>query len=237
MSSTNVYGILKKYINNKEVVNISVDGISMNPTLKKGDILCVKKQLRYNIGEIVVFNFKNEGVLVHRILKTRDSDYFCKGDNAFRLEQVNENDIIGKVILVNDMVVPIWPQWKIKLSYNVNRIFYNSNFNIALTKSSNSYKLYKTLVLNDQIQDFYCKVVKQNLKLKDDEKFYARFSNNYCIREMYFEIFEMISKNISYKNIIILIAAKYNVKTSEAQKVVNIILTNLVINKILIVEI
>jgi signal peptidase I len=74
-----------------------VKGTSMLPVLKMGDLVVVKQQQNYKEGDIIVFAYHEEGLIIHRIIKIYDNCYICKGDNAQRLERVNLNQIIGKM--------------------------------------------------------------------------------------------------------------------------------------------
>ena len=153
--------ILKMIMKIKNVVQISVLGISMNPTLKVGDLITIKKQENYNIGDILVFIYKEE-LLVHRLIK-KDSRYYCKGDNSFRLEDITEEQILGKVILVNEKNIEQWSNWQIELSYLVNRVFRKCGYNIEETKKSNIYKLYDEMILNKNI------LLQENLNCKNEQ--------------------------------------------------------------------
>lgn len=73
-------------------------GISMEPTLHDGAILYVKKLCNYNIGDIIVFSYLNEGYLVHRIISMDRGVILCKGDNSKRVEIIIERQVIGKVL-------------------------------------------------------------------------------------------------------------------------------------------
>lgn len=237
MHLANTFKILKKNIDNNGSVNIKVDGISMHPTLKKGDIISVISQDKYNVGEIVVYNFNDEGILVHRILKSQKDEYYCKGDNAFRLEHINKKDIIGKVNFINDSIVQIWPQWKIKLSYHINRIYYNSEFDIKFTKNSETFKLYQALVLSGENCDFNLRVTNDLLKYKSRyDKNFDLFENNY-LQQLYFEILDMIYQDFSYSKIVLLISSKNSIKICKSKELVNVILTKLVVNDLVLVKI
>ena len=48
----------------------------------------------------MVYDYKEEGLLVHRLLQIRDGKYYCKGDNSYRLEEVGEEAVCGKVVYV-----------------------------------------------------------------------------------------------------------------------------------------
>lgn len=237
MHLANTFKILKKSIDNNGSVNIKVDGISMYPTLKKGDIVSVSNQDKYNVGEIVVYNFYDEGVLVHRILKSQNDEYYCKGDNAYRLEHINKKDIIGKVNFINDSIVQIWPQWKIKLSYDINRIYHNSKFDIKFTKNSETFKLYQALVLSGDNCDFNLRVTNDLSKYKSRyDKNFDFFENNY-LKQLYFEILDMIYQDFSYSKIVSLISSKNSIKICKSKELVNVILTKLVVNDLVLVKI
>ena len=79
---------------------IPLKGISMEPTLHEGDVLVVKSFSTYSIGDIIVFNYYLEGVLVQRIIDVRGSAFLCKGDNSKRTEIIMKRQIIGKVIRI-----------------------------------------------------------------------------------------------------------------------------------------
>ena len=68
-------------------MTIKVIGVSMEPTFFEGDSVTVQRSESYNIGDILVFTYKGE-LLIHRLLKIENGRYFCKGDNAFRLEDM-----------------------------------------------------------------------------------------------------------------------------------------------------
>ena len=149
MYSKLIAKLLPTILKSKGQAEITVMGISMNPTLFEGDKAIIKKCDEYRIGDILVFNYKNEGILIHRLLKC-DGRYFCKGDNAFRLEDIEYNQIIGKAVLVNNTSIQPWDEWKVKLSYSVNREFVKLHQDISKVKKSNIYRLYSALILGKE---------------------------------------------------------------------------------------
>lgn len=130
-------------------VRLTVAGKSMNPTLLEGDVVTIKQCDDYHKGDIVVFRYKDEGVLIHRLIKHTDR-YFCKGDNSYRLEDITFDQIIGKVVLINTSSVLPWDDWKIELSYLVNREFVRLRYDVSKVLKTNIYKLYSDLVLSDE---------------------------------------------------------------------------------------
>ncbi|MFR5073747.1 MAG: S24/S26 family peptidase, partial [Bianqueaceae bacterium] len=87
---------------NKKAFTVSVSGSSMEPVLYEGEHVEVLPQVAYEVGDILVYYYKQEGLLVHRLLKIQDNRYFCKGDNALRLEDVEREAIVGAVQLEQD---------------------------------------------------------------------------------------------------------------------------------------
>ena len=131
-------------------IDVSVVGISMNPTFQENDIITIKKFDDYDIGDILVFTYKSDELLVHRLLKKSDNRYFCKGDNSFRLEDIAKEHIIGKVIRLNDVDIQPCSQRLITLSYLVNRAFVKCRYDIEKTKETPIYKLYQKTILKKE---------------------------------------------------------------------------------------
>ena len=159
--------LLPTILKSKGQAEISVTGTSMNPTLFEGDKVVIKKCDQYKIGDILVFYYKNEEILIHRLIKINNR-YFCKGDNSFRLEDIEYNQIIGKAISVNNTAIQPWDEWKIKLSYSVNREFVKSRYDFKKAMQSNTYKLYTSLILRKE---------EKRMKYKKTEKMDFIFSD------------------------------------------------------------
>ena len=121
----------------------------MNPTFKEGDIVTIQKSSQYSPGDILVYPYKEGTLLIHRLLHI-DKRYFCKGDNAFRIEDISVDQIIGKAVLVNKQPIPEWPKWKIDLSYGIGKTFRQCHYDIVKTKETSLYKQYAALVLQKQ---------------------------------------------------------------------------------------
>lgn len=168
MDSKLIAKLLPTILKSKGQAEITVMGISMKPTLFEGDKVIIEECDEYRIGDILVFDYKNEGILIHRLLKC-DGRYFCKGDNAFRLEDIEYNQIIGKAVLVNNTSIQPWEEWKIKLSYSVNREFAKLRYDISKVKKSNIYRLYSALILrNEENKMNYKKTDKMDFILSDE---------------------------------------------------------------------
>ena len=168
MNNELVSKVLSAILKSKGQAEITVMGISMNPTLFEGDKVIIKKSNEYIIGDIIVFNYKNEGILIHRLLKY-DGRYFCKGDNAFRLEDIEYNKIIGKAVLVNNTTIQPWDDWKVRLSYSLNREFVKLRYNMDKIKKSNIYRIYSVLILRKEENKMdYKKTDKMDFILSDE---------------------------------------------------------------------
>lgn len=115
---------------------LTVEGTSMLPILHPRDRIEVCAKDGYSIGDIIVFFYKNDALLVHRLLKIENGRYFCKGDNSFRLEDIEKKDIVGAVKLEFDKNNT--PEF-ISASYSINRIFQKSGYDIGKTKLSPEY--------------------------------------------------------------------------------------------------
>lgn len=83
---------------------LQVGGFSMIPLLVAGDNIQIKKQEKYEIGDIVIcVDDKNGkvGLLVHRVIYIQKKDgkiiYVVKGDNAVAAERIEDEFCLGKV--------------------------------------------------------------------------------------------------------------------------------------------
>lgn len=71
---------------------------SMSPTIEKGDMIIVKLDTEYNVGDIISFK-DNDSVITHRIVEKNDNYYVTKGDaNNTTDNPIKENQIIGKTV-------------------------------------------------------------------------------------------------------------------------------------------
>ena len=130
----------------KKPFELSVDGISMLPILHPGDSVKVCAKDEYAVGDILVFFYKDDSLLVHRLLKVENGRYFCKGDNAFRLEDIEKQNIVGAVMLDHD--VNNTPDF-IAASYSISRIFRKMAYNSERTKLSAEYAEYARKYLGE----------------------------------------------------------------------------------------
>lgn len=85
---------------------LTVKSGSMIPTLNVNDIVIIKKERTYKIGDIVTYNYNNECLITHRIIsKQEDGTYKTKGDNnnSDDPKYISNEDINGKVIFIINM--------------------------------------------------------------------------------------------------------------------------------------
>lgn len=90
--------ILKLRVMIGEPFQVRVHGDSMQPVLQDGDLIRIQPKKELKKGDIVLFTYHEEGEKVHRIISITKSAVFCKGDNAFRIEEVLPCCVVGKVV-------------------------------------------------------------------------------------------------------------------------------------------
>lgn len=130
---------------------VCVIGTSMLPDLKSGDCVIATPSSEYKVGDIVVFLYGADDIIIHRIVKIDERFYYCKGDNAFGVERVSEKSILGKAVLINSVLIPEWPNWKMDLSFVLACKFYRCNCDITEIRKLNLYKLYSDVVLRAEM--------------------------------------------------------------------------------------
>ena len=140
MNSSENIELLLLYSKIGKPFELIVSGTSMNPILHEGDTIAVCRKDEYEYGDILVFLYKHNELLVHRLLKIENGRYFCQGDNSFRLEDIEKDKIIGAVILSDDKN---HNDDFIEASLAVSKLFRRCRFDIETTKASPEYEAYK----------------------------------------------------------------------------------------------
>lgn len=136
-------------------LQVPVKGISMLPTIREGDVVTVSTAQKYHPADILLFPYKEEGLLLHRLIKV-DSRYFCKGDNAFRLEDISFDEIIGKVTLRkrNGILLPLpyFSKTGVNLSCEISEIFRKHKYDKSKTTQHESYRAFMRYLedINDE---------------------------------------------------------------------------------------
>lgn len=88
---------------------VSVTGNSMYPIILPNDKAFIIQKDKYNVGNILVYTYRSEQYLIHRLLRRVNNRYFCKGDNSFRIEDISYQEVLGKVEFIlrnNHIIVP-----------------------------------------------------------------------------------------------------------------------------------
>lgn len=80
---------------------VTVIGSSMQPILNQGDKVRINREEDYKVGDIILFRYRQEGNLIHRIIGIENGIFCCKGDNAIRIEYILPRHILGKVIFTD----------------------------------------------------------------------------------------------------------------------------------------
>ena len=101
-----IYNFISVKIFNKDYPNLfgytffEIVSGSMSPTIEKGDMILVKLDSEYNVGDIVSYK-DNDSIITHRIVEKNDSYYVTKGDANNTLDNpIKEEQIIGKTVKV-----------------------------------------------------------------------------------------------------------------------------------------
>ena len=133
---------------------IAVTGVSMNPTLLAGDFITIAPSPTYTIGDILVFRYKHRELLVHRLLDIREGRYYCKGDNALRMEDILPEQIFGRVTAIErhgqEVLMPPCNTRSLTLSRLVNRAFLACRYDAEKTKQTYIYQLYQRCILQQE---------------------------------------------------------------------------------------
>jgi signal peptidase I len=76
-----------------------LSGNSMEPHLERGDLVLVRKQSSYSVGEVVLYQDNESGARVlHRVIAERNGHFVTKGDNNDFIDPVHPapGEVVGK---------------------------------------------------------------------------------------------------------------------------------------------
>jgi nickel-type superoxide dismutase maturation protease len=83
----------------------TIQGKSMEPTLKEGTTLVVKKTKKVKLQDIIaLYHPQDQRIIVKRLVRITNTGYFVKGDNSDSSTDsrnfgvVNKERIIGKIV-------------------------------------------------------------------------------------------------------------------------------------------
>jgi signal peptidase I len=77
---------------------VIVNGNSMLPMLDKGDLVLLRQQPSYQVGDIVTYRYPGLGPVIHRIIAKDGQKFSLKGDNNTWIDgyQPKQSEILGK---------------------------------------------------------------------------------------------------------------------------------------------
>lgn len=84
------------------IVIFQVQSNSMAPTFYKNDIIVIKEEKEYKVGDIVTYKTTKGNLITHRIIEKYENVFYTKGDNnniKDEKEVLNEQ-IVGKAIFI-----------------------------------------------------------------------------------------------------------------------------------------
>lgn len=218
---------------------ITVIGMSMNPVLYENDLITINPQSDYQIGDILVFIYKEGELLVHRLLDKRDKKYYCKGDNSFRLEDIQIEQIIGKVVAINGEQISMCSQRLISLSYAVNHAFRKCKYNIELTKQTDVYKLYERIAFRKEGTIVIYQKSNEVEYIQTDENSLAVFNpttgDTHFFDETGLDILNILEEPSDMDMILTQLCEIYNATPDEIREDVEVFLSEAVDKKVVII--
>lgn len=127
----------------------------MYPAILPNDKVFIAQKDNYNVGNILVYTYRSEQYLIHRLLRRVHNRYYCKGDNSFRIEDISYQEILGQVEFIlrnNHIIVPEDVSLEfIKHSLKIGLEFSRIGYNRDKILNSTTYIKYKQLYLGDDI--------------------------------------------------------------------------------------
>ncbi len=101
------------FINFFDMGTLLICSGSMEPELKLGDIIIIKKYDNYKTGDIVTYLDDDNILVTHRIIEKTESGFVTKGDNNNTRDKdvISKNEIQGKVIYNSKILKFIYNHW------------------------------------------------------------------------------------------------------------------------------
>lgn len=234
-----LYNILRSQLASGRDVEISVVGVSMQTTLYEADVVTIRCCETYEIGDILVFSYKNDELLIHRLLRIQGERYFCKGDNAFRLEDVGYEQIFGKVVKANGKELQAADKQQIELSYMVNRAFRKNGYQANTTKKSGIYRFYKKYVNKEEdLTMTYQNNKEMDYILADDTSlavFDAVSGDTHFFDETGIDILNCLKSPLTLEELLDKLCEIYDATPSDIRADVEEFLTECIVKKVVIV--
>lgn len=230
--------ILKESLKSGNVEDIKTIGFSMEPSLNQNDIISVKGFNNYSIGDIILFDFGNEGILVHRIIEIDESNIFCKGDNAFRIERISKEQVLGKVIKVNNIEIEKCEIEYVYLSKKIGDIFKQSRGSKAITQQTGIYRFYKQYS-NDKFDNSLTYYLNPSMILDlQNETLKERLNNinGVVLSNLGIKLLAFLQSPQTYKNIVIEMQKDFDLENHEMLLSFKKELAMLIVNQIVSVS-
>ena len=105
-----IFVLYQKYIKNVEHIKVFgysffiVKTGSMEPNINMGELIIVKENKEYNLGDVITY-YDGNVFITHRVIDKSENVYLTKGDmNNEYDEKVNYGNIIGKVIFHSEIL-------------------------------------------------------------------------------------------------------------------------------------
>ena len=79
-----------------------IDGFSLYPLLKEGQIVLCRKIFFFDkikINDFILFSHANYGMMIKRVKEINDKGYFLQGENAFSIDSRNFGELSRKELL------------------------------------------------------------------------------------------------------------------------------------------
>lgn len=100
INNNEFFGEVKKLLQDKKRVRITVVGKSMYPFLEQGDQVMLEpvKEKKLLIGDIVLASYRGKYIL-HRIIRKKEDEFMLAGDGNYKqIEKVAKSDIWAVVV-------------------------------------------------------------------------------------------------------------------------------------------
>lgn len=81
---------------------LKVESNSMAPNFNKEDLIIIKEEKEYEVGDIITFKTLDGIYVTHRIIEKDENGFITKGDNNNTKddEKVTKEQICGKVVFI-----------------------------------------------------------------------------------------------------------------------------------------
>lgn len=205
----------------------------MEPALREGDKVTVYSRPQYEIGDILVFSYKENALIIHRLLKMEKDRYFCKGDNSYRLEDITYDQILGRVEYINDNVVLGCSKNMVLLSYMVGREFRNQGYNREKTKKTAIYHFYKNYVTDSDFanMEYRCSTINDAFEQNGLSDSNLLVNNSYTDFISKRDVLECLKEPCDLRELLTRLKTKDITPYSDLRRAIVEILAELIVHK------